>query len=115
MPNNVKFEIDDAEQPWTFRTPFDFIHIRYMAAAISDWPRLVRQTYEHTKPGGYAEFQDFMLEYYSEDGSMKPEMSISRWIHTLLQAAKDFGKDPNPGPRLEGLVKEAVCSISQLL
>ena len=108
VPENVKFEIDDAEQPWTFRTPFDLIHARYLAAAITDWPQLMRQTLNFTKPGGYAEFQDFMLEYYSEDGSMKPDMAISQWIHTLLQASKDFGKDPNPGVRLESLMKEAV-------
>ena len=108
VPNNVKFEVDDAEQPWTFQKPFDFIHVRYMSAAITDWPKLMRQAYEHTKPGGYAEFQDFMFKYYSEDGSLKPEMAISRWINTLLQAAKDFGKDASPGLNLEALMKEAV-------
>lgn len=79
-----------------------------MAAAITDWPQLIRQTFSHTKPGGYAEVQDFMLHYYSEDGSMKSDMAISQWIQTLLQASRDFGKDPSPGPKLESMMKEAV-------
>lgn len=78
-----------------------------MAAAITDWPKLIRQAFENTKPGGWAEFQDFMLDYYSQDGSLKPEHSISQWITTLLTASRDWGKDPSPGPSLERLMKEA--------
>ena len=107
MPENVKFEVDDAEEQWTFRQPFDFIHARYLAAAISDWPKLMRQAFEFTKPGGWVEFQDFFLDYYSQDGSMKPEHSIQIWITTLLEALRSWGKEPSPGPLLEGWLKDA--------
>ncbi len=70
VPPNVKFEVDDAEEPWTFQEKFDVVHARYLAAAIVDWPRLMRQAFEFTKPGGWAEFQDYDLVYYSEDGTM---------------------------------------------
>ncbi|KAL8699833.1 MAG: hypothetical protein Q9201_005780 [Fulgogasparrea decipioides] len=70
VPPNVKFEVDDCEQPWTFTEKFDVVHARYLAAAIEDWPRLVSQAFEFTKPGGYAEFQDYDLQYYSEDGTL---------------------------------------------
>lgn len=69
VPPNVKFEVDDCEEPWTFTEKFDIVHCRYLAAAIQDWPRLVSQAFEFTKPGGYAEFQDYDIEYYSEDGT----------------------------------------------
>ncbi|KAL9128176.1 MAG: hypothetical protein Q9175_007584, partial [Cornicularia normoerica] len=107
VPANVKFEIDDAEEPWTFREGFDFVHVRYLAAAIEDWPKLMRQTFQHTKPGGWAEFQDFDLTYYSEDGSLKEEQQISKWITTLIAAAHRFGRDPCPGSKLEGWMKDA--------
>ncbi|KAL9630712.1 MAG: hypothetical protein Q9164_006282 [Protoblastenia rupestris] len=107
VPSNVKFEIDDAEQPWTFREKFDLIHLRYLAAAIVDWPRLVRQCYEHTAPGGFTEFQDFDLTYYSEDGSLKEEQAVSKWITTLLGASRDFNRNPCPGPQLEQWAKDA--------
>lgn len=32
---------------------------------------------------------------------------IWKWMTTLLQAARDFGCDPCPGPKLEGWMKEA--------
>lgn len=81
--------------------------MRYLAAAIEDWPKLMRQTFQHTKPGGWAEFQDFDLTYYSEDGSLKEEQQISKWITTLIAAAHRFGRDPCPGSKLEGWMKDA--------
>ena len=77
------------------------MHVRYLAAAILDWPKLMRQAFEATAPGEWAEFQDFDLKYYSEDGSLKEEHSVQKWITTLLKAAEDFGRDPSPGSKLE--------------
>ncbi|KAL9042223.1 MAG: hypothetical protein Q9214_003845 [Letrouitia sp. 1 TL-2023] len=70
VPPNVKFEVDDCEEPWTFREPFDIVHVRYLAASIKDWPKLVSQAFNATKPGGYAEFQDYDFEYHSDDGTL---------------------------------------------
>lgn len=103
----MKFEVDDAEEPWTFQEGFDFIHARYLASAIVDWPKLIRQAFDHTKPGGWAEFQDFDLTYYSEDGSLREDQNISKWYTTLLNAISEFGRDPCPGPKLEGWMKDA--------
>ena len=59
------------------------------------------------EPGGWCEFQDFDLQYYSEDGSLKPEDPLLFWISTLLDAAQQLGRDCNPGSKLEGWVKNA--------
>ncbi|KAI4227821.1 MAG: hypothetical protein L6R36_002115 [Xanthoria steineri] len=107
VPPNVKFEVDDSEEPWTFREKFDVIHARYLATAIADWPKLVSQAFQFTKPGGYSEFQDYDLVYYSEDGTLTDDLAIQKWITILLQAARDFGRDPCPGPRLAGLMRDA--------
>lgn len=48
VPPNVKFEIDDAEQDWTWpEDHFDYVHLRTMAAAVRDWPRMFRQAYRY--------------------------------------------------------------------
>ena len=78
-----------------------------MAAAIQDWPKLVRQCFDNTKPGGWVELQDFYLDYYSQDGSLKPEHAVQQWISILMKACRDFGKDPSPGPSLEGWMRDA--------
>ncbi|KEZ43231.1 hypothetical protein SAPIO_CDS4914 [Scedosporium apiospermum] len=107
VPPNVKFEVDDVESPWLHQDKFSWIFCRYMAASIFDWPKLVNTIYENLEPGGWCEFQDFDLQYYSEDDSLKPEDPLLTWISTLLEAARKLGRDPNPGSKLEGWVKDA--------
>jgi hypothetical protein len=46
VPPNVRFEVDDIENEWTYSSPFDFIHCRAMAAVIANWPRLAKQCFQ---------------------------------------------------------------------
>ncbi|KAH0543389.1 hypothetical protein FGG08_002247 [Glutinoglossum americanum] len=107
VPPNVRFEIDDMEKTWTYAEDFDYIHGRYLMAAIADWPKLMDQTFKHTKPGGWAEFQDFDVQYHTDDGSLKPEHHISKWLAGLIEAAKKVGREPSPGPLLGGWLRDA--------
>lgn len=47
VPANVKFEVDDVESPWVQGKKYDYIFCRIMAAAIADWPKLVKNIYEY--------------------------------------------------------------------
>lgn len=78
-----------------------------MVAAIRDWPKLVGQAYRHTKPGGWAEFQDFDAHYYSEDGSMSKDSVVSSWVKTWMGASHEKGYDAKPGSKLEGWLQDA--------
>lgn len=51
-PPNVLFEIDDAEEEWTYHEPFDLVHARHLTRAVADWPAFYAQAYRHLKPGG---------------------------------------------------------------
>ncbi|KAK1535526.1 methyltransferase domain-containing protein [Colletotrichum paranaense] len=104
---NVKFEIDDVESPWIHTRKFDFIFSRYMTSSIADWPKLMRSVYENVAPGGWVEFQDYDLEYRSDDGSLTPQHSTYKWLHKFFEACRIVGRDPNPGPQLEGWIREA--------
>ncbi|KAI9823873.1 MAG: hypothetical protein M1832_002190 [Thelocarpon impressellum] len=107
VPPNVRFEIDDVESEWTYSTPFEYIHCRYMTTAIADWPLLMKRCFEHTAPGGWVEFQDYDLSYYSEDGSLKADAAIMQWISLCSKAGSERGRDGSPGPKLEGWVRDA--------
>ncbi|OAA65767.1 tam domain protein [Niveomyces insectorum RCEF 264] len=107
VPPNVKFEVDDVENEWVYEQPFTFIFSRYMAASIGDWPKLVQNAYNNLAPGGWAEFQDFDLTYYSEDGSLKADNPLMVWINTMCNASRNMGRDPCPGSKLEGWFRDA--------
>ncbi|KAF6836220.1 methyltransferase domain-containing protein [Colletotrichum musicola] len=107
VPPNVKFEIDDVEQPWVNTSKFDFIFCRYMAASLGNWPNLMENIYENTKPGGWVEFQDYNLLYESDDGSLTDDHQTLKWVKHFLEACEIIGKEASPGPKLKGWVEEA--------
>lgn len=59
VPPNVFFEVDDAQEEWTYTEPFDFIHIRSLTGAFRDWPAIYASVCKHLRPGGYFEIADF--------------------------------------------------------
>ncbi|KAI9883156.1 MAG: hypothetical protein M1823_005070 [Watsoniomyces obsoletus] len=107
VPPNVRFLVDDIEDEWVEGSPFDYIHARYLTAAIADWPKLMRQTFAHVKPGGYAEFQDWDIKLFSDDGSLDPESSLVLWDDTCIKAFEILGREPRPGPKLADHLRNA--------
>ncbi|KAE9579594.1 hypothetical protein CGMCC3_g4369 [Colletotrichum fructicola] len=73
VPPNVKFEIDDVESPWV-------------------GPNLVKNIYDNLSPGGWAEFQDMSVEYYSDDG-VRNELKTNAF-HALFDIHVVFGQKP---------------------
>ncbi|KAL0777231.1 hypothetical protein CaCOL14_006749 [Colletotrichum acutatum] len=49
MGPNVKFVIDDLEEPWTYAKPFDYIHSRMMASSIGDWETYIQRCFESVR------------------------------------------------------------------
>lgn len=76
VPPNVQFEIEDVEEDWLFaKDSFDFIFGRELLMAIRDWPRMIKQAYDHLKPGGYLELQMTFPKTFCEDGSLDLDTS----------------------------------------
>ncbi|KAF3055821.1 hypothetical protein GL218_07005 [Daldinia childiae] len=91
-PPNVKFEIDDLEQEWTYApNSFDYIHIRYMVGSVSDWPKLFRQAFRALKPGGWIESFEVEADYRSDDGTLKPDSAMIMWRDLFTEGGKKLG------------------------
>ncbi|KAK6220117.1 UMTA methyltransferase [Colletotrichum tabaci] len=107
VPPNVRFEIDDVESSWIEGKKYDFIFCRYMVGAIGDWETLVKRVFNNLNPGGWVEFQDMRIQLYSDDETLeKNGKSTMEWIGTFVKALQSIGREPNPGPLLEGWVRE---------
>ncbi|KAK7423551.1 hypothetical protein QQX98_001009 [Neonectria punicea] len=93
IPPNVKFEIEDATQEWTF-TPelFDYVHMRYLIGCIPDWTQLFKEAFRVIKPGGYLETFETTPNITSDDGTMKPDSACARWGPTFIEASKVIGR-----------------------
>jgi len=100
VPPNLKFEIDDCEEDWTFplSKPFDFIKMRAMGGSIANWPRLLQQAYDHLAPGGWIEVTDFDAWASTDDDSLPKDSFYQEFQTALEEAATKFGRRMNVGP-----------------
>ncbi|KAJ5425360.1 hypothetical protein N7465_000430 [Penicillium sp. CMV-2018d] len=97
VPPNLRFVVDDAESQWLYSPsrPFDFIHARDLGGAIADWPRLMHQSYEHLRPGGWVELQEFEVMLKSDDDSIRLAPALCEFLERLTQASEAFHRPMN--------------------
>ncbi|KAJ6120170.1 hypothetical protein N7523_004450 [Penicillium sp. IBT 18751x] len=97
VPPNLQFLVDDAESPWLYSAgrPFDFIHARDLGGAIANWPRLLRQAYEHLHPGGWIELQEFEVTLRSDDESLRLAPTLCEFLGQLHEASEAFHRPMN--------------------
>lgn len=95
VPQNVFWEIDDAELEWERPSNhYDLIHLRDMSGSFSDWHHIYRSAFTCIKPGGWIEVLDFddnrgMSSFHS---FFQPGSIIHKVAMDLQEAAKIHGK-----------------------
>ena len=97
VPGNVSFQVDDAENEWTFTDPFDLIHLRHLAGAFTSWRGVYVQAYQHLVPGGYLEVADFD---YGEIANLLGTDYLHIWA-SALRSAVEMSKYPRDLSHLE--------------
>ncbi|EZF26553.1 hypothetical protein H100_01302 [Trichophyton rubrum MR850] len=107
VPPNLKFIVDDVEDEWGYEgSPFDYIHGRFLIASIRDWPRLIKQAFTCTKPGGWVEFQDWDGTIRSDDDTLKGS-HLFQLQETVKEAFIEMGINANPGAECSSWLKDA--------
>ncbi|KAK4184084.1 Demethylmenaquinone methyltransferase [Podospora australis] len=93
VPPNLSFEIDDANQEWTFKdNTFDYIHLRAMFGSIADWGAFYREAFRCCKPGGYLEDHSNSVKFDSDDGSVTPDSPMGQWTKVFWEGGRKFGR-----------------------
>ncbi|KAJ5104432.1 hypothetical protein NUU61_001779 [Penicillium alfredii] len=94
MPPNCILEVDDILQEWTWREPFDLVHLRILDSAFTpeETDRLYKQCYDHIRPGGWIE--QFELSPYIEcdDDSLPADNIVRGWGPRFERAAEKSGR-----------------------
>ncbi|KAH6897447.1 S-adenosyl-L-methionine-dependent methyltransferase [Thelonectria olida] len=99
VPPNVKFEIDDFTQDWTFPdNTFDFVHMRYLYGSVPDWYDIFEKAYRVCKPGGWIESYEGDPMCHSDDGSLKDGSAITEWGKFFYEGGKKLGRIFTPIP-----------------
>ncbi|KAE9374526.1 putative Demethylmenaquinone methyltransferase [Stipitochalara longipes BDJ] len=117
VPENVYFQIDDAEHEdgWTFSAEFDLVHLRCMQGAFRSWQRVYSEAFKALAPGGYLEVIDFdnhtrILSYFSDDPG------VAAWLAAVNEASKRSGRprgDAHLNPELLREIGFVDVSVSE--
>ncbi|KAM5345161.1 hypothetical protein ACJ41O_011023 [Fusarium nematophilum] len=93
VPPNLRFEIDDCTQEWTFApNSLDYIHIRWLVGSIVDWTQLFREAYKCLKPGGYIESHEALSRMDCDDGSIHERSAMHQWGKFFVEGGKKIGR-----------------------
>lgn len=116
VPPNCKFEVDDMEEPWTFdREFFDYIHFRTLSGCFKDWDFILKQSWDHVKPGGWVEFQDYGCEIFDHTGrNLTANSNITRentpplayYFHIVNEASVKLGRPVRIVQTLKGRMEK---------
>ncbi|KAK5070577.1 hypothetical protein LTR64_000249 [Lithohypha guttulata] len=92
-PSNVKFEIDDVEDDWTWpENHFDLIYSKLMlVGAIKDYRKYFEQAFKHCAPDGYFECLEATAIIRSDHIQITPENPIQKWTTLLNQGVRNLG------------------------
>lgn len=106
-PPNVSFQIDDAEEQWTYSHKFDFIYSRMMTASFADWPKFFQQSFNALTPTSYLELADLCFPLQSDDGTLLPTHALHKWSSLFLEAAEKAGRIINSAKFYKTQMQEA--------
>ncbi|RBQ80818.1 hypothetical protein FVER14953_09898 [Fusarium verticillioides] len=93
VPPNLKFEIEDCTQEWTYNpNSFDYVHMRYMYGSISDWSALFKEAFRVCKPGGWVESYEASPRMESDDGTVTETCAINEWGKFFIEGGKKLNR-----------------------
>ena len=108
VPPNCQFEVDDIERDWTWKNDrFDLINGRELMLAIQDWPRLLRQTFDHLKPGGHAEFAGSYPQISCDDGTLPPNTAYEETGHIWFAIGDALGVSSRAPAQWKSMMEKA--------
>ncbi|KAI1077464.1 S-adenosyl-L-methionine-dependent methyltransferase [Whalleya microplaca] len=108
VPPNVKFEIDDVENPWNIPSEsLDFVHARSIAGGVRDWVALFKQALEKLKPGGILEMTEIAIQFLDFDGKFGEAELCPGILETFRGLSEKVGIDFHPSPHVPDWLLEA--------
>ncbi|EXJ69618.1 uncharacterized protein A1O5_07654 [Cladophialophora psammophila CBS 110553] len=93
-PPNVRWEIDDVEDDWTWPLDhFDLIYSQFMlSGSIADFQKYFQQAFRHCRPGGYFELHDLATYLRSDHAPISPESVVDEWCRLMRQGITGMGR-----------------------
>jgi ubiquinone/menaquinone biosynthesis C-methylase UbiE len=108
--SNVTFEVLDVVA-WEPDAPFDLVYARFLLTHLPDPATLLSALYRHVRPHGVVVVEDIDFRgHFSEPDCP----AVGRYVELYTKAVERRGADPNIGPKLPRLLRNAGLQDVQL-
>ncbi|KAE9365763.1 S-adenosyl-L-methionine-dependent methyltransferase [Stipitochalara longipes BDJ] len=105
VPDNCRFEIDDAEDEWVYSKQFDYIHIRFVMTCFPDPKIVIEHAFKACAPGGYLEIMDGVFPLHCHDNSLEGTI-LDSWAKSCHEAGSKMGRPWNNAPNYKKWMEE---------
>jgi SAM-dependent methyltransferase len=102
--DNVEFRVDDVVQPPADDQRFDVVYARFLFTHLADPAKALENITARVDPGGVLVVEDIDC---SAHFCYPPSPAFARYVDWYIKTAHARGCDPNIGPRLPGLLRDA--------
>ena len=101
--SNVAFEVRDIVD-WEPGEPIDVVYARFLLTHLTNPVRVVSAMRRHLRPGGVMIVEDIDFRGHFAEPDCP---ALRRFVELYTQVVQSRGADPDIGPRLPGLLREA--------
>ena len=101
--SNTTFAVGDVGE-WEPDGPFDFVYARFLLSHLANPESLVAILRRHLHSTGVLVVEDIDFRGHFAEPSC---LALSRYVDLYTASVQTRGGDPNIGPRLPGLLREA--------
>ena len=102
--DNVEFRVDDALQPPADGRRFDLVYARFLFTHLADPAKALESITARVDGGGVLVVEDIDC---SGHFCYPPSPAFARYVEWYSETARARGCDPDIGPRLPGLLRDA--------
>lgn len=96
-PPNCTFVREDADGEWTLEQQFDLVHLRMMCTCFADSRGVMQKVFDHLRPGGWVEYQDYAFETVGADEAVDEALRGSAIVELsrlmIRGMANKYGRD----------------------
>ncbi|KAI9735242.1 MAG: hypothetical protein M1834_001832, partial [Cirrosporium novae-zelandiae] len=89
---NCSFIVDDINESWTWDDDsLDIVHSRAITAGMANWKRLIEQSYQKLKPGGWVELEEFHFPFELFDKESDKHSPMIEWSQKMAAGLARLG------------------------
>ncbi|KAK4138102.1 S-adenosyl-L-methionine-dependent methyltransferase [Trichocladium antarcticum] len=103
VPPNVRFFVEDSDYP----AEFDYIHTRATSGCFSDMKsQVIQRAFDHLKPGGWLECQEFSATLLSDDDTISPDWPFKWWSDDFISSSRNANRQTEVAGDLKDYLRE---------